>query len=73
MMPPYRLEICDDRRLIKSFKSRTPFMAIHVGDIIPPDEEMPKTMLLVTRVQHHIYGLPGEPYHVVTVNTEAVR
>ena len=64
MLEPYRLEICDEPDLIKSFESRTPFMTISVDDTIRPDADMPQTTLRVTRVQHRVFSGPnGETRH----------
>jgi hypothetical protein len=74
MLEPYRLEICDERDLIKSFEFRTPFMTISVDDTIRPDADMPQAILRVTRVQHHVFSSPhGETRHTVTVFTEPAR
>ena len=73
MMEPYRLEICDERDLIKSFESRTPFMAINVDDTIRPDSDMPQTALWVTRIQHYVFSTPHGPRHTLTIFTEPAK
>ena len=73
MMEPYRLEICDERDLIKSFESRTPFMAISVDDTIRPDSDMPQTTLRVTRIQHHVFSTPHGSRHTLTIFTEPAK
>ena len=76
-MLPYRLEIYspkNDKDLIISFESQTPFMTISVGDVLSPSgwgEGGPKTKLRVTRVEHILFG-DAKPYQTLVVYTATI-
>jgi hypothetical protein len=75
----YSLEIYmpgSDDNLWMAFSSPTPFMAIHVGDIINPSiwegSQSPMKVLRATGVEHAIWELGGNVKHKIMIYTEEV-